>query len=264
MSIKMDKTQVADILDEIGTMLEIKGENPFKCNAYHNAARALSGYPDSLEHLIDSGELNKIKGIGKSIAEKIVQLAREGTLPYYDELRQEIPAGLLEMIKIPGFGARKAKAVYDHLGIKSIGELEYACRENRLVDLPGFGLKTQEKIIQGIEFLKKGVGRFHIDVAEKSALPIFNALKEHPDVKRISLCGSIRRYKETIKDIDILVSSDSPEKVMDFYVHLPGISRVESKGDTKSTVVLESGMDCDLRIVSDEQFPYAQMYFYRQ
>lgn len=265
MTVKIDKDQVAAILDEIGTMLEIKGENPFKCGAYHNAARAVAAYPGSLESLIASGDIKRIKGIGTSIAEKIMELATTGKLQYYLDLKKEIPEGLLEMVAIPGFGPKRAKAVYEKLGIKSVGELEYACRENRLVDLPGFGAKLQEKILQGIEFLKKGLGRFLIDVAEKSALPLVDALKELPQVKRISLCGSIRRYKETIKDIDILVSTTGGEeaaaKIMDVYVSLPGIDHVEAKGDTKSTVVLTSGIDCDLRIVSDEQFPYALMYF---
>ncbi len=256
-----DKEKVASVLEEIATMLEIKGENAFKCNAYHNASRTIAAYPGSMGHLIESGELSKLKGIGKSLAEKIVLLVQKGRLPYYENLKKEIPIGLLEMVKIPGFGPKKAKAVYEQLEIKSIGELEYACRENRLVDLSGFGLKTQEKILQGIAFFKKGVGKFRINVAEQSATPILNALKEQTDVIRISLCGSIRRNKETIRDIDILVSSDTPAKVMDFFVRLPDIDHIEAKGETKSTVLLKTGMDCDLRIVSDDQFPYAQTYF---
>ena len=257
----IDKDRVVAILEDIGALLDIKGENPFKVRAYLNAARTIDSYPGTLTRLIESGDLARIKGVGKSLAEKIIEISQTGKSTYLEDLRKELPAGLLDMLKIPGFGPKKAKAVFDCLGIKSVGELEYACQENRLVDLTGFGIKTQEKILLGIAFLKRGVGRFRIDIAEKAAIPIFEALKALPVVKRISFCGSIRRYRETIKDIDILVSSKHPGKVMDLFVSLPGISQVESHGETKSTVLLEPGMDCDLRIVTDEQFPYAQIYF---
>lgn len=257
----MDKQGVVDILEQIGTFLEIKGENPFKCNAYHNAARQLEMYDGTLEHLISSGDIDGIKGIGKSIAEKITTLAKSGKLQYYEELRKAVPPGLVEMLDIQGFGPKKAKAVYEKLGIKTVGELEYACRENRLLDLDGFGLKSQQKILQGIEFLKKRVGQFHFNVAHAAAQVLYEALRAHAKVIRVSLAGSIRRHKEIVRDIDILVSAKDNKAVMDTFVALEPVEQVVAHGDTKSSVTLKSGINADLRAVSDKQFPYALYYF---
>ncbi len=257
----MDKQDVIDILEEIGTFLEIKGENPFKCNAYHNAARQLEMYDGTLEHMISSGDINNIKGIGKSIAEKVTTLAQSGRLEYYEELRKAIPPGVVEMLEIPGFGSKKAKAVYEKLGIKTVGELEYACRENRLLDLDGFGLKSQQNILQGIEFIKKRVGQFHFNVAYGAAQTLFEALKAHSKVIRVSLAGSIRRHKEIVRDIDILVSAKDNKAVMSTFVSLGPVEHVVAHGDTKSSVTLKTGINADLRAVSDKQFPYALHYF---
>lgn len=257
----MDKEKIINILNTIADLMEIKGENVFKCNAYRNAARSIEIYEGDFQKLIENREISELKGIGKSLAEKIETFAKTGTLNVYDELKKEFPEGILEMLKIVGMGPKKVKAVYEKLGIKNVGELEYACIENRLVELQGFGLKTQSKILKGIELYRKSVGKFLIDTAIFSAERIVNELKKLPEVKSIEVAGSLRRAKETVKDIDILAASDNPAPIMDKFVSLNGIAQVNAKGETKSSVVLDEAISVDLRIVSEESFPSALNYF---
>ncbi len=259
----LEKKQIADILREMAVLMELKGDNPFKVRAYENASRIIEGLSEDLEVLVQSGELVKIKGIGSGIAEKIQLLLETGRLPEYEALKKAIPQGLIEMLKIQGMGPKKIKAVWERLGITSVGELEYACRENRLVDLPGFGRKTQEKILQGIEMRKKFKARHLISEALVEAERLYEAVKAFPGVIRGQIAGSLRRWKETIKDIDILVSARDEDRlpIMNRFTSLPGVETVTAKGETKSSVVLQSGINADLRIVSDAQFPYALHHF---
>jgi DNA polymerase (family 10) len=259
----MDKKQVAAILEEIAVLLEIKGENPFKSRAYENAARAILSQSGEIKDLVESGEIRNIKGIGEALAEKITELVTTGRLPYYENLKESIPPGLIEMTAIPGFGPKKIKKVYDELNIKTITELEAAARENRLAQLDGFGAKTEEKILQGIEFLRRHKDRHLFHVVEAAAQPIFDAVKNHPKIIRAELAGSLRRKKETVKDIDIVASAKDKdvEAIMDFFTDRPEVEVITGKGSTKSSVVLKSGINADLRIVSDKQFPYALHHF---
>ncbi|RMD90792.1 MAG: DNA polymerase/3'-5' exonuclease PolX [Calditrichaeota bacterium] len=259
----MDKKEVAAILQEIAVLLELKGENPFKSRAYENAARVISGLTKDIHELVETGEIRNIKGIGERIADKITELVKTGRLKYYEDLKASIPPGLVEMTAIPGLGPKKIKKMYEILDIKNIAELEYACKENRLVDLEGFGERTQEKILQGIEFVKKHRERHLYHQAEAAALPLYEAVSRHHKIIRASIAGSLRRKKETIKDIDIVASAEDRdrEEIMDFYVKLPDVEIITAKGLTKSSVVLKSGINADLRIVTDEQFPYALHHF---
>ena len=257
----MDKRDVAHILEEIGTLLELKGENPFKTRAYHNAARTILGMEGSLEKAVTSGDILKQKGIGKALAEKLSELVTTGKLDYYEELKKTVPEGLLEMLAIPGLGPRKAKAIHEELGISTVGELEYACLENRLVDLPGFGAKTQEKIIAGIEYIKKHRDRFLYSEAFVAGQSLLDSLLQHEHAVRGSLAGSLRRAMETVKDVDIVVSSDRPGSLMEFFVGHSDSDTVLAHGDTKSTIRLRSGINVDLRVVADEQFPFALHHF---
>jgi DNA polymerase (family 10) len=211
--------------------------------------------------LVSDDELYKIKGIGKGIAEKIRELISTGNLKYYNALRAEIPPGLLDMIKIPGFGPKKAKTVWQELGLTTLGELEYACREHHLVDLPGFGEKTQQAILKGIEFIKRGAGRFHLNEAYEAAHALIDELEKLPQVLCVKIAGSLRRYKETIGDIDILVSTKKPRPIIERFTALPQIESVSAKGDTKASIVLSSGINVDLRAVDERQFPFAFQYF---
>lgn len=259
----MDKKQVAAILEEIAVLLEIKGENPFKSRAYENAARTILSQSGEIKDLVESGGIRNIKGIGDALAEKITELVTTGRLPYYDNLKESIPPGLIEMTAIPGFGPKKIKKVNDELGIKTIAELEAAARENRLAQLNGFGAKTEEKILQGIEFLRKHKDRHLFHVVEAAAQPIFEAVKNHRKVIRAELAGSLRRKKETVKDIDIVASAKDKDvkAIMDFFTSRPEVEVVTGKGPTKSSVVLRQGINADLRILPDSKFPYILHHF---
>ncbi len=259
----VDKRDVIRVLEELAVLRELKGENPFKVRAFQNAARALQGVSEDLNTLVERKELTKIKGIGQSIAEVIEEVVRTGKSQELEALKTEIPGGLLEMLKIPGMGPKKVKAVWEKLGITTIGELEYACQENRLVDLEGFGSRTQEKILKGIELLRKYSERHLISEAREIAETIFQRLKERPEIIRLEIAGSLRRWKETIKDIDILASARDEHRqvLMDFFASLPEVESIIAKGTTKTSVVLVNGINVDLRIVSNQQFPYALHYF---
>jgi DNA polymerase (family 10) len=208
--------------------------------------------------LVKTGEIAEIKGIGKALAEKISTLVNEESLPFYEELKSSIPEGLLQMLKIPGLGAKKVKVVYDKLGISSIGELEYACRENRLRDLQGFGQKSQDKTLQNIELQKKYSERFLIPVAENEGQQVLEYLKKNRKIIRIEIAGSLRRKMETIKDLDIIASCDegAREEIMHYFVSSDQKIRIISQGITKSAIILDSGMTAELRLVRDSEYPF--------
>ena len=257
----MQKDEIADILKEIGVFLELKGENPFKTRAYQNGARTLESLAEPLDTLIAEERLGSIKGIGKALAEKITELATTGRLAYYDELKASIPDGLIAMLDIPGLGPKKVKAVHSKLGIETVEALEQACKESQLAALPGFGKKTEVKILEGIEFRRNYASHHHISTALNLAEPILEQLRAHPDVIHCSTAGSLRRHKEIVRDIDFLVSSKKPEPVIDFFTGQAGVLSVSAKGDTKASVILEGGVQADLRVVSDAEHPFAQAYF---
>ena len=257
----MQKDEIADILKEIGVFLELKGENPFKTRAYQNGARTLENLSEPLDQLIEKKGLGKIKGIGSALAEKITELATTGKLDYYDNLKDSIPEGLIAMLNIPGLGPKKVKVVHEKLGIDTVEALEQACKKNKLAELPGFGAKTEMKILEGIEFRRNYASHHHISAALLLAEPILEELRSHPDVIRCSTAGSLRRHKEIIRDIDFLVSSRNPETVIDFFTSQSGIISISAKGDTKASVILEGGIQGDLRVVNDEEYPFAQAYF---
>ncbi len=259
----MNKKEITKILEEIATLLEIKGENPFKSRAYANAARTILGLSQDINSLVETGEIRQIKGIGAALAEKLAELVATGRLQYYEDLKASVPSGLLDMTAIPGFGPKKIKKVYDELEIKSVAELEYACKENRLVDLEGFGAKSQAKVLQGINFIKKHKDRHLYHYAEAAAKPLFEAILNHPKTIRAEIGGSLRRKNETIKDIDIVASAKDGDRkeIMEFFTAQPNVEAVTGKGSTKSSVTLKSGINADLRIVTDAQFPYTLHHF---
>jgi len=257
----MEKREVIRILEEIALLLELQGENPFKARAYTNAARTLDGTSEDLGELVASGRIGDLPGIGEALREKLTTLVTTGKLPYYEELRAVFPPGIFELLRIPGLGPRKIRVIRENLGVSSLGELEYACHENRLVDLPGFGAKSQGKILQGIEQLKRHRERFHCDVAQREGEALLAALREHPAVVRIALAGSIRRRCETSKDVDLVASSSDPGALMAAFVSLPEAAGVVARGETKSSIRLSSGMGADLRVVSDGEFPFALHHF---
>ncbi|MFH0799153.1 MAG: DNA polymerase/3'-5' exonuclease PolX [Pseudomonadota bacterium] len=257
----MDKHGVANMLSEVAMLLELKGENPFKVRAYENASRAIDNLTDDLAGLVAEGKLTSIKGIGRNIADHIAEIMKSGTFKEYDELRSKVPEGVVQILSIPGLGPKRVKYLWEELRIKSPGELEMVCKRHMIDGLPGFGEKMEKNILAGIESLKRFAGQRLFSDAAAEARAVHDAVKLWPEVARSEVAGSIRRRKEIVRDIDILVSTRDPAKVMDRFVHLPGIERVVQHGDTKSEVVLSSGIQCDLRAVKDGEYPFALHYF---
>ncbi|HEY9060884.1 MAG TPA: DNA polymerase/3'-5' exonuclease PolX [Pseudobacteroides sp.] len=257
----MNKHDIIDVLNEIGVLLEIKGESFFKSKAYYEASRAIELMDEDIELLVNEDRLKEVKGFGTALTQKIRELVTTGRLAYYEELKESIPHGLIDMLKIPGLGPKKVRAVYEKLGITTIGELKYACLENRLTKLTGFGEKTQQKILEGIENLNKYAGKFLYPHAYRLASELLKPLKESIHVVRCSECGSLRRKKEVIKDIDILVSCSKSSEIMDIFTKHPLVETITSKGDTKSSVILREGISADLRVVTDKEYPYALHHF---
>jgi DNA polymerase (family 10) len=257
----LEKKAVIEILKEIAVLLELAGENPFKTRAYVNGARTLETRTESLADLIESGELGKLKGIGDALRTKIVTLATTGELAYHQDLKEKFPLGLCDLLRVPNLGPKKAKVVFETLGIASLDDLEKACQEGRLADLEGFGEKTQQKILQGIAHARLYGARVLLPAAEEVAGPILKMLEEHPRTIRATLCGSLRRRRETVKDIDLLVSSNHPEEILTAFVNHPRVKTVSGHGGTKASVVLDNGLNADLRVVSDVEFPFARHYF---
>src|SRR5580698_332881 len=238
----MDKGQIAEILTEIGTLLELKGEVIFKTRAYTNAARTLESLNEPIEKLIAENRLGEIKGIGEALQKKITELATTGKLAYYDDLKASIPSGLLDMLQIQGLGPKKVKALNDKLGVETVEQLEKVCREGKVAELDGFGEKTQAKILEGIQFRRQYATRHLLSAALSVAEPILDSLRAHPDVVRCSAAGSLRRNKEVIGDIDFLASSRKPAAVIDYFTQQAGVMSVSAKGETKASVMLTGGI----------------------
>ena len=257
----MDKDQVAEVLTNIATLLELKGENPFKTRAYLNAARTIETMSESLDKVVAEQRLGDMKGIGDALQKKITELVTTGKLAYYEELKAATPPGLVAMLEIPGLGPKKIKALHDELGIETVEALEQACQAGKVAGLKGFGEKTQTNILEGINRRRAYASRHLVSDALTTAEPLLEALRSHPDVIRCSAAGSLRRHREVIGDIDLLASSKKPVEVIEFFTRQPGILNVIAKGETKASVLLEGGIQSDLRVVSDAEYPFALMYF---
>lgn len=258
----MNKTEIADVLVEIGTLLELKGENPFKVRAYSAGSRAIEGLEnEEFEKLLAEDKLRSVKGIGEALSAKISELHATGRLEFLDRLKETIEPGLVEMLRIPGLGPKKIAAMRRELSITSVAELEKACQEGRIAALEGFGEKTQEKILAGIRN-REAYSRRHIWwEAEKVAEPIVAGLRGLKEVERAEMAGSLRRGLETIGDLDFIVASKDPGPVVAWFTSIPGVREVTAKGDTKASVRFASGLQADLRIVPAEQFAFTLHHF---
>src|SRR5213592_4509087 len=257
----MTKSEVAAVLEEIGTLLELKGENPFKIRAYVNAARAIETFGGNISDLQDEEALGKIPGIGKSIALKIKELAATGSLKYLQELRAEFPAAILELFSISGLGAKKIKALYEKLQISSIEQLLKACETGRVAELPGFGETTQAKICKAIEERTRHSGYFQFGQIAHEAETLRSDFAAHPDALHTEVAGSYRRRKEIVHDVDLLVATKKPAAITKFFVGHLWVESIIAQGPTKSSVRLRSGVQCDLRVVSTAEYPFALAYF---
>jgi DNA polymerase (family 10) len=258
----MTKNDIADVLNEIGTLLELKGENPFKVRAYHSGARVLEGIEDAeLATLIREQRLESVKGLGEALAQKIGELHTTGRLKFYEALKASIAPGLVEMLQIPGLGAKKVRALHEKLGLDSIAALAAACADGRVAELAGFGEKSQEKILAGIKN-REAYGKRHLwwD-AWLLAEPILAGLRALPQVVRAESAGSLRRGLETIGDLDFLVAASEVAPVVEWFTRLPEVQEVTAQGETKASVRFASGLQADLRLVPEDQFVFALHHF---
>jgi DNA polymerase (family 10) len=257
----IDRAEVADALEEIGLLLELLGENPFKTRAYGNAARIVRGLDAGLPDLIARKQLGELKGIGPALVDKITILVTTGSLPYLDELRKQLPAGMLEWLKIPGLGPKKARVIHVTLGIETLSDLEAAATAGKLRDLPGFGAATEKKILSGIARVREHAGRFLRPVILNEARRLIELLRSIPGVTEVELAGSARRGAETSGDIDLVAKASDAAAAMNAFVSDPGVVEVVGHGPTKSSVRLAAGPNADLRVVPPVSYPFALHYF---
>src|SRR5438876_4663071 len=257
----MTKSQIAEVLEEIATLLELKDENPFKIRAYANAARSLETFGGNLADLQDEEALAKIPGIGKAIAAKVKELAGTGKLKYLEELRAEFPAAILELFSISGLGAKKIKALYEQLHISSIEQLREACESGQVARLPGFGETTQAKICTAIEQRAKHSGYFQFGQIAAETESLRRDLAAHPDALQVDVAGSYRRRREIVRDVDLVVATKKPAAITEFFIKHALAESIIAQGPTKTSVRLRSGIQCDLRVVTSAEYPFALNYF---
>lgn len=257
----LEKSEIAETLENIATLLELKGENPFKVRAYQNGARKLETLEEDLDTLIAEDRLGSVSGFGDALVQKITELRLTGRLEFFESLKASVEPGLVVLLEVPGLGAKKIKALRETLGIASIEDLKKACEEGRVAALKGFGKKSEEKMLQGIAN-REAYGKRHLwwdafVVAE----PILRGLLALPQVAQASHAGSLRRKRETVGDLDFIVGSDEPEPIMSWFVAQPNVKEVTARGETKSSVRFENGLQADLRVVPPGQFAFARHHF---
>lgn len=257
----MEKNDIASVLDEIATFMELTGENPFKIRAYSAGARILENMTEDLGELIDGGKLADIPGLGEALVDKITTLRRDGVLPFHQKLKASIPAGLLEVMQIPGLGPKKVRALWTLLAVEDLAKLKEVCESGAVAELKGFGAKTQDKILEGIKNRIAYGKRHRWYEAAAIAEPILVGLRALPQVSLAESAGSLRRARETVGDLDFLVASSEPKPIMDWFVAYPGVKEVTAHGETKSSVRFENGLQADLRVVPAEQFYFALHHF---
>ncbi|MER3407224.1 MAG: DNA polymerase/3'-5' exonuclease PolX [Patescibacteria group bacterium] len=259
----MKNQEIAKLLRMIAIYLEMKGIQ-FKPQAYEKAAYSIEALDEDIEEFFKKKGregLKSLPGVGESIAEKIIEYLKTGKIKELEELKKEVPVDVETLTNIEGVGPKIVYKLYKALGIKTIDDLEKACREHKIRRLPGFGQKSEEKILKGIEFYKQSGGRFILGFIYPLVENLIKYLKESGLAKKVIPAGSYRRKKETVGDIDILATSDKPEKLMDYFVKFPEIDYIYGQGPTKTNVRLKNGLDVDLRVVEDKSFGAALMYF---
>ena len=252
---------VAEILYEIADLLDIKGDIFFKTRAYRMAAQTIEMLDEDIENVAKEGRLQSISGIGDALAKKIQEIIQTGKLEYLEKLKKELPEGLLELLEIPGLGPKKVSALYKNLKISTVEELKKACNNGKLRDLEGFGEITERNILRGITLKEKVSGRVLLNIAYNDGNNILNYLKKYDKIEHVDIAGSLRRMKETIGDIDILASSEHNSEVMNYFTDYPDVQRVLLKGNTKTSVILNDGLQVDLRVVKKDSYGAALQYF---
>ncbi len=257
----MRNAEIATVFNEIADYLEVKGENPFRIRAYRRAAQAVEGLSEEIAAVVERGGIQDVPGIGKDLAAKIQEYLANGTIAYLEGLRKEIPPGVIQLMGIHGVGPKTARHLYEHLGVDSVQKLEELASSHKLAGLPGIQAKTEENILKGIAVWKSGQERKPLGTAAMLAEVILAALRSLREVDQIAVAGSLRRMRETVKDIDILVTATQPARVMEVFVALPNVAEVLGHGETKSSVRLRENIQVDLRVVEPDCFGAALQYF---
>ena len=257
----MTRDNLAEVLDEIALLLELKNENPFKVRAYRQGADTVRNYDGDIVQLAIDNQLDGIKGIGEALRDKLHLLASTGTLLYHQHLRAEFPPGIFDLFELQGLGPKKIKTLHETLGIDSIAALKSACLDGRVAALTGFGAKTQAKILESIGLREKFADAFTLAAISPLAGEILDTLRLHPEISQLAIAGSYRRAKETVHDLDFLAATKAPALVCEDFTTLPQVAAVIACGETKASVRLHNGLQCDLRAVSNDQFPFALQYF---
>ncbi|MFA5867784.1 MAG: DNA polymerase/3'-5' exonuclease PolX [Actinomycetota bacterium] len=257
----MTNQEVASRLDDIGDMLEILGDNPFRVRAHHRAANSIRSSIEDVGVLVKDGRLTELPAVGERLAERIAELLTTGKMAYYEDLKTQVPPRLLELMSVPGVGPKKAKLFYEELRITDVDELMEAAREGRVSALKGMNAKTEENIIKGIELLRVGRKRMLLSEAYPAAKKFVDAIRTQPGVADADYAGSLRRMKETIGDIDILAAGDDTAAITGYFTGLPDVERVLARGDTKASVLTGNGLQVDLRVVKPAEYGSALQYF---
>src|SRR5256884_3179064 len=260
-ALTFDNDAIARVLDEIADLIELKGENVFRAVTYRAAARAIRDLREPLPKLVQEKRLNEIPKVGPSVGEAIEQIIATGRSRRHDELEAAVPPGLLTLLRVPGVGPATARTIYEHLRITTVEELEEAAKDHRLQQLPKIQAKTEENILRSIAALKQRTGRSLLHEARAAATTMVDYLRAETGVTQIEIAGSLRRYKETIGDIDIVVAGDDAAPIFEVFARAPTIDRVLARGDTKCSAVVERGLQIDLRVVPERPSGPALVYF---
>lgn len=257
----MNKDQIADLLDEVALLLELKGENVFKVRAYRQGAEVVRFWDGDIVALAREDRLKGIKGLGESLRQQLHELVTQGEMVYHQALKAEFPSGLFELFELQGLGPKKIKVLYDSLRVVSIADLKMRCESGEVANLPGFGLKTQSKMLEAIAFRTEFSDQFLLGDVGSLVQGILEYLQSHSEVLRSTVAGSFRRAKESVHDLDFLVATAFPDVVCEYFTQLPEVATVLVCGNTKASVRLRNGIQCDLRAVSNAEFPFALLYF---
>ena len=257
----MTRENLAEVLEEIALLLELKGENPFKNRAYRHGAQAVRNFDGDILELARNNELTGIEGIGETLREKLHELASTGKLEFHEKLRAEFPAGLFELFDLQSLGPKKVKVLHESLGVASVADLKVACDAGQVAGLAGFGAKTQTKILEAIALHESFADTFLLGYISPLADEILETIRTHPEISRATLAGSFRRAKETVHDLDFLVATKEPALVCEDFTTLPQVESIIACGETKAAIRLGNGLQCDLRAVSNAQYPFALLYF---
>lgn len=257
-----NNTDIARIFNKVADLLEIEGENPFKIRAYRNAAMTIENLPHNASMMVEKkGDLTELPGIGRDLADKIKNIVRTGELELLTELENKFPPGLSKLMDVPGLGPKKVKKLYDTLNVQNLDDLAKAADGHKIRTLDSFSVKTEEHIAQEVKKIVKEYNRIKLSVADQYAQPLIEYLKKDKNIKKIEIAGSYRRRQETIGDIDILVTCDNNWGIMDSFVKYDGVEEILSKGETRSSVILKSEIQVDIRVMSEKSYGAALLYF---